>query len=332
MNFDEKLMNRYFARLCDENEDRKVKEWFASTEGQAYLSADMEEQIKKWDGEKEGVVDHEIPTEVMFDRVVKEIRRGERKKWYVWAAVMILPLIVTASLVSLLFSSSEKKVVAYREVVVAKGEQLQVLMQDGTRVWLNADSRLVYPDNFNNKERVVKLDGEAYFEVAKNSKRPFRVELEAMNIQVTGTSFNVKAYPEDSLIQTCLSEGAIQLQNKIIAEGGSLAMKPGEIAFFSKHNGTCRIDTTDDTGSFSAWKGDHLVFKKTPLKEVLKVLERKFDQDFEVKDPALYAYSYTISFHHENLKDILKGLERITPIRVVFYEDKYNVYGRDIKN
>ena len=85
--------------------------------------------------------------------------------------------------------------VSYREVTVAKGEQLQVLMQDGTRIWLNADSRLVYPDNFNGRERVVRLEGEAYFEVAKNSEKPFRVELEAMDILVTAQKPGQISFP-----------------------------------------------------------------------------------------------------------------------------------------
>ncbi len=283
MDLDEKLIRRYFARLCDEKEERKVRRWFASAEGQAYLSADMEKNMARWENEKEGMVDHEIPTDRMFERIEREIRRKEYRMWLCRAAAVVLPLIFTASLAFLLFRSPEKEAVAYREVAVAKGEQLQVLMQDGTRVWLNADSRLVYPDNFNDRERVVKLEGEAYFEVAKNREKPFRVELGAMDILVTGTSFNIKAYPEDSLIQTCLAEGAISLHNNVSAQGNGVAMKPGEVALFSKHSGVCRVDETDDAGSYSAWKGNRLIFKKTPLREVLKVLERKFDRVLKLK-------------------------------------------------
>lgn len=332
MNVDEKLVRRYFARLCDETEERKVRQWFASVEGQAYLSADMDKKVVLWGDEKEGMADHEIPTDLMFERIQKKIRRKELRLWLYRAAVVVLPLIFTASLAFMLFRTQEKETVAYREVVVAKGEQLQVLMQDGTRVWLNADSRLVYPDNFNEKERVVKLEGEAYFEVAKNREKPFRVELEAVDILVTGTSFDIKAYPEDSLIQTCLAEGAIQLHNKVLAQENRVSMKPGEVAWLSKYSGVCRVDTTDDAGSFSAWKGNRLVFKKTPLREVLKVLERKFDRVFEVEDPALYRYTYTITFHHESLREILEDMQRITPVYFRQADDRYIVCNRNRKN
>lgn len=332
MNLDEKLIRRYFARLCDETEEREVRRWFASAEGQAYLSADMEKKMAMWEEEKDGIVDHEIPTDTMFERIEKKIRRKEYRMWLYRAAAVVLPLIFTASLALLLFRSPEKETVSYREVAVAKGEQLQVLMQDGTRVWLNADSRLVYPDNFNGKERVVKLEGEAYFEVAKNREKPFRVELGAMDILVTGTSFNIKAYPEDSLIQTCLAEGAVQLHNNVSAQGNRVAMKPGEVALFSKHSGECRVDMTDDAGSYSAWKGNRLIFKKTPLQEVLKVLERKFDRVFEIENQALCRYTYTITFHRESLREILEDMQRITPVLFHWAEDRYIVCSRDRKN
>ena len=332
MNVDERLIHRYFTRICDETEERKVRQWFASTEGQAYLLADMDKRMVLWEDEKEGMVDHEIPTSVMFERIEKSIQRKRYRMWLYRVAVVVLPLIFMASLALLLFRVPEKETVFYREVVVAKGEQLQVLMQDGTRIWLNADSRLVYPDNFNGMERVVKLEGEAYFEVAKNREKPFRVELEAVDILVTGTSFDIKAYPEDSLIQTCLAEGAIQLHNKVLAQENRLSMKPGEVAWLSKYSGACRVDTTDDAGSFSAWKGDRLVFKKTPLREVLKVLERKFDRIFEVENPALYRYTYTITFHHESLREILEGMQRITPVYFRQADDRYIVCSRNRKN
>lgn len=332
MSLDEKLIRRYFARLCDKEEENEVRGWFASAEGQAYLSADMDEKIRDWGEEKEGLADHEIPTDAMYEKIVRKIRREESRKWGYRAAAVVLPLLFTASLALLLFGRPEKKAVSYREILVAKGEQLQVLMPDGSRIWLNADSRLVYPDNFNEKERTVKLEGEAYFEVAKEPDKPFRVELETLDIVVTGTSFNVTAYPEDSLIQTCLAEGAIRLCNRIIPDKEDLSMHPGEVASFSKNSGQCRVDTTDDAVSYSAWKGDRLIFKKTPLREVLKVLERKFDRIFEVEDPALYRYTYTITFNHVSLREILEDMQRITPVRFRSYEENYIVCGKYKKN
>lgn len=331
MNVDEKLIRRYFARLCDETEEGEVRQWFASVEGQAYLSADMDKKMALWRDEKEGMADHQIPTVLMLERIQKQIGRKERRMWLYRAAVVLLPLVFTVSLALLLFRTQGEKTVSYREVAAAKGEQFQVLMPDGTRIWLNADSRLVYPDNFNQKERVVKLEGEAYFEVAKNREKPFRVELEAMDILVTGTSFDIKAYPEDSLIQTCLAEGAIQLHNKVAAQGNWMEMKPGEVAWLSKYSGTCRVDTTGDAGSFSAWKGDRLIFRKTPLREVVKALERKFDRVFEVENPELYRYTYTITFHRESLEEILEGMQRITPVCFRVENGRYIVCSRNGK-
>lgn len=95
----------------------------------------------------------------------------------------------------------------YKEVCSLKGERLVVLLEDGTRVWLNADSKLVYPEQFAKDKREVSLVGEAYFEVKKDISKPFMVQADEMNIRVTGTSFNVSGYPTDSVVMTTLDEG-----------------------------------------------------------------------------------------------------------------------------
>lgn len=328
MNFNQDLIKRYFTHTCTPEEVERVKRWFATTEGQEYLAWWMNKDIEEWSRTEKLDLDHEVPTGVIFERIERTIHRRFYQQWLFRAAAVVIPLVLTFSLGWLLFKPvGESLPHLVHEVKVQRGEKLQVLLQDGTRIWINADSRLSYPDNFNQKERWVRLEGEGYFEVAPDKQKPFRVELAGMDVQVTGTAFNVKAYPEDSVIYTSLCEGSVYLENKIV-QSQSVAMLPGQIATFSSNSGVCKVENTEDIRSYSDWKNDYLIFRKTPLREVIKILERRFNHNIQVADVHLYKYTYTITFHEESFEKILRDMERITPIKVRQIDGVYRIYAK----
>jgi len=328
MNFNQDLIKRYFTHTCTPEEVKRVKRWFATAEGQEYLSLQMNKDIEEWGRIEKLDLDHEVPTGVIFEKIERTMRRHSYRQWFFRAAAIVIPLVLTFSLGWLLFKPMQESFpLLVHEVKVQRGEKLQVLLQDGTRIWVNADSRLSYPDNFNQKERWVRLEGEGYFEVASNKQKPFRVELSGMEVQVTGTAFNIKAYPEDSVIYTSLCEGSIYLENKIV-RSQSVAMLPGQMATFSSNSGFCKVENAEDIRSYSDWKNDYLIFRKTPLREVIKILERRFNCDIQVEDACLYKYTYTITFHEESFEKILRDMERITPITVRQIDGVYKLYAR----
>lgn len=163
------------------------------------------------------------------------------------------------------------------ELSTPKGGTYQVMLPDGTQVWLNAASTLKYPPHFSGAERVVELIGEAYFSVAKDTKRSFKVVSARQEIQVLGTEFNVSAYPDDPESKTTLVEGKVRLS----LDNNSIELVPGEQGIVNSENLT---KTNVDTEPYTAWKAGYFYFKKTPLEEILRQAARWYDVEVVYQD------------------------------------------------
>ena len=187
---------------------------------------------------------------------------------------------------------------------------------DGTKVWLNSDSELRFPVTFVGDRRNVEIEGEAYFEVAKDEGKPFHVLAKGADIKVLGTTFDVKAYPEEEAIFVALETGSIELKSRSFK---SYQLRPGEKAVYNKASGRCEVLRSHDVKMYSAWRRNVLVFKSAPLSDVMKTLARTYDISFDVKDSAALRYTYTITTDSVNLTTVLKELEKITP---VLFEEK----------
>lgn len=160
----------------------------------------------------------------------------------------------------------------FNTISVPRGGQYQLILPDGSRVFLNAASRLKYPARFGISERRVELQGEAYFEIAKNPNRPFIVEVEPkQEIEVLGTHFNVTAYPEESAVKTTLFEGSVKLSS---AKKG-LVLKPGEMGIFEGNGGI--LLKKADLEAEAAWKNGLFVFNDRNLREVMLTVARWYD-------------------------------------------------------
>lgn len=209
---DSKIIDRVLSKSATPEEARKVAAWFATDEGQEYFSQRYDREsyllnekiINEW-------LDTEIPAEQMKSRFLTQIKFRIRTFRFQVAAAAIIPLILLGG--SLLFIMGRTGVLSgnkLAEVRVPNGEQLQLILQDGTSVKLNSGSTLKYPKTFSLFNRKVKLIGEGYFKVAKESRRPFIVDLDVIKVKVTGTEFNVKAYQEEN-IAVALDEGSVNI-------------------------------------------------------------------------------------------------------------------------
>lgn len=151
-----------------------------------------------------------------------------------------------------------------------RGGTYQLTLPDGSKVWLNATSTIRYPVRFGDRERIVELEGEAYFEVAKEVKRPFKVLSQDQEIRVLGTEFNVSAYGEDEEIKTTLVDGTVE----VIARQEAVILKPGQQATYNKQGVAVQ---SVDTAPYTAWKDGHFHFRRTPLAEIMKQISRWYD-------------------------------------------------------
>ncbi|MCQ6961186.1 FecR family protein [Mucilaginibacter aquariorum] len=168
-------------------------------------------------------------------------------------------------------ANGDKGVALNNILTTPRGGQYQLVLSDGTKVWLNAASSLKFPAIFTGKERNVELVGEAYFEVAKNKNMPFRVSTGKLNIEVLGTHFNVSAYQDDDAIKTTLLEGSV----KLTTANNKALLKPGEQATLGQqqHINIQSINTDDAV----AWKNGYFVFNNENIQCIMKKISRWYD-------------------------------------------------------
>lgn len=320
----DKQIEEVLAGIATPEDARLVAEWFTTEEGSDYLEVAMTRDSELIKNEVADLyVNHDIPSRQMLEQIQKNIRMKKLKRiCFRVAAVLIPVLFIIGFYIQLnskvdLFGTSE-----YEEVIVDKGERIQIMFQDGTRVYINSDSKLKYPKKFALNTREVFLEGEAYFVVAKNKNRPFIVNLNGPAIQVVGTSFNVQDYPENKDIVVCLDEGNINLT---LPTEKKYPVRPGERLIYNKESNECTISRMDDMRRLSMWKQNVIVFKDTPLLEVIKVLNRWYDVDFKIEDERALTYLYTLTSDNTLLEKVLMDLEKIAPVKFDYNEDKKEV-------
>ena len=168
-------------------------------------------------------------------------------------------------------SSTESKTIGFNTIATARGQQYQVILPDGTKVWLDAASSIKFPTMFTNSERRVELSGEAYFEVAKNKAMPFRVDVNHTEIEVLGTHFNIMGYPEEGSTNTTLLEGSV----KVIKDNTFKVITPGQQARVNKG-----IDIADvNTAKAVAWKNGNFSFDDEDIHTLMNQIARWYDVD-----------------------------------------------------
>jgi hypothetical protein len=173
------------------------------------------------------------------------------------------------------------------QLIIPYGKTSDILLPDGSKVQLNAGSRLVYPEVFKDKAREVLLVGEAFFDVVHDAEHPFVVQTTGIRVQVLGTRFNVSAYPADKTIETVLTEGKVRLEKNnagIFSE--SIELKPNELASFNKSTRETLVSEVDPE-NYILWKNGLFKFESTDLSRVVKKLERYYNIHFHYKDPVL---------------------------------------------
>jgi len=192
--------------------------------------------------------------------------------------------------------------VLYNTISTPRGGQYELMLSDGSKVWLNAASSLRFSASFVGKERKVELLGEAYFEVAKNAAMPFKVKVHGMEVEVLGTHFNINSYDNESMIRTTLLEGSV----KINKNNSSSLLKPGQQAQMNKA-GEIKIINNVDVEEAIAWKEGKFQFDKADIHDIMRQLARWYDVDVEYKGTVSSHFGGTIS-RDVNLSQVLNML------------------------
>ncbi len=331
------LLKKYCKNACTDEELNSVLDWFNTSagtpEGKALLYKIWDEltyddiEAKVDFGNLLNRIHHEVnlaESKTLLQKADQELVNYKRKENYIRiltrvAAVLMFPVLGFGLYMTSRYQSVKEGYVSvnkvYNEVFSSVDAITKVTLPDGSNVWLNHSSSLKYPAMFQGNSRTVELIGEGYFEVVQNTEKPFIVTTGAIEIKALGTIFNVMAYPEEDRIETSLIKGSIELQR----EGPSgkpiplVKMRPTDLAIFQKSNNVFTVHTIDDDRYFS-WKEGKLIFNKEPIEEVVKKLSRWFNVDIQILDPKLLELTYTGTFVHETLPQVMELMALVSPI------------------
>jgi len=259
-----------------------------------------------------------------FTKVQSQISEGYKKIQLITiltrvAAVLFIPLLIASSW--LLYNKERNPdhctTFVTQEITCPPGMRSQVILPDGSKVWLNSESTIKFRIPFAEDIRKVDLIGEAFFDVTKNPNQPFIVKSANVGVKVYGTRFNYKAYQEDKNIEVILEEGSVGLT--VSEEGMSKKSRliPGDRAVIAKESDAVDIKN-EKIEKYIAWHTGKLVFENTPMSEVSKMLVRWYGVEVIVKNPEIMDYSFTTTFDNESLFEVIELMELSSPIRIKY--------------
>ena len=213
----------------------------------------------------------------------------------------------------------------FNQMIVPYGKRSYLLLSDGTQVWINSGSRLVYAPQFTGDTREVFLEGEAYFEVAKDASKPFYVRTDAFTINVLGTKFNVKAYKDDMEYTTVLVEGKVSMRVQDQFFSKDVILAPNQKLTLMKGQDDFQRSNVDETGFYTNWIYGYLEFKNAHLSDVLKSIQRYYNIDIELNT----GNQSSIVSGKLDLKSepdrIMNGLGLLSHTKIIKTDNKYVV-------
>lgn len=250
-----------------------------------------------------------------FKAFASQIKRnGQRKLFLNFAKYTAVGLILVASTIWItLYLSDALTKPTMNTLHVPAGQRAQITLQDGTEVWLNAQSTLVYPSQFSKKNRTVEITGEAFFDVAQEKKRPFIVSTQHIDMKVLGTQFNVYSYSDADYIQTDLIEGSVKIYQTDEEKNG-IVLKPNEQVIIRGNNMT--VSTTHNPEHL-LWRNGIYAFNNERLIVILEKLQLYYDVKIVVEDPEIFNIRYTGKFRQrDGIDEILRILQKIQSFKI----------------
>mgnify|MGYP003192587907 CR=1 FL=1 len=307
----EDIIIRYLENRCSEEDFVLINEWMKESDENAGELFRMEEiyQLGKFPFEEENLV---VRAE---RRLGRRLKRENQKKQEVfklrsvlrYAAAIVGVMVLAAGLAYWFRNKAEELVVAS----AAHGQVREMLLPDGTKVWLNQSSVLKYPRAFEGKERHVYLDGEAYFEVARNHEKPFMVKSPAMDVRVLGTSFNIKCRPDNSFAETTLIEGEVEVKDK--SDKGRITLLPGQKAVLNRVTGRMQVKQVDPKMEI-VWHNDLIPFEKSSIFQIAAALERFYGVKIILSPDVDSTNTYSgVLKKKDNIESVLNSLRNSIP-------------------
>ncbi len=319
------LLHKFYKGSITDQELKELFFWLNSEQG----SQEYEKlSNKKWlFGEFKTFED--IDSNTLFSRIetkMKEKHHLGRKHYLIRirnaAAIFILGLMLPV-VYYFAMNPKETRQVVYLKESISNEKVRKMILPDSTAVWLMSGSTISYPSDFTgNKTRNVRISGEAFFDVAKDSMHPFILNIGEIGLKVVGTSFNVMNYGDENQIQVVLKSGKVDLyKGKYKPENQFVHLNPGQLVAYKKDNPKFMISNVD-VAKYTSWTEGILLFHDDPLADVLKKIGRWYNIDIEINDPAVSNFPFTATIKNENLDQLIDLLQYSTPFKYSIFKTK----------
>lgn len=308
------IIIRYLDGSASLEEKRQLLQWLKESEKNRSDFTDTKDLWLSCNASADNELEVDIALDGLKMRIMNEHERIGKKtrrsfiRWYQAAAVL---LVLFGLYFWLSIEQTEPKLMVQNQLITAKGSKGKFTLPDGTVVWLNSESRLVYPDQFADGKRTVNLVGGAYFEVVKDEKKPFIVKAGDVDVEVLGTSFNISSYPFKDNIETALLSGSVKISGPSVCR--EIYLKPNEVFEYKKDLHAVSVKPAN-ASLYADWIKDRLVFDNRPLSDILISMEGWYNMD--IVCPEKFAESTYMSFtiRQEDIDEILRAMSFIIPI------------------
>lgn len=325
----EQLLPGYFNGILTEADKATVESWKDLSQQNQEIFIQSEKvwkllhlliEMKRYDPQK------------ALQQVNRKINKKINLKWWnLWqkvAAILVLPLLLTAVWLSLSKTKTDiiVELPTWHTFSTPPGVKSMFYLPDSTAVWLNSSSSISFPSFFKGNFREVEISGEVFFDVTKKEETPFVVNMGKLHARVLGTRFNVINYDLEDRTEIILQSGKIEICTGTSEHPRSISViDPGELVVFNKITNSINIKSVDPE-KYIAWIDGKLIFKDDPMDEVIRKLNRWFNVEIEVAHPSILEYIYTATFQNESIDQILELLTISAPIRysVVQHEKREN--------
>lgn len=318
------LIIRFINNECSDEELVTVRNWLDESEENVIELFETERAAHHAASLREDDVQRKRLEKKFHDRVAiveRDRKRRRRHRFALWTtgAAASVAIVLIAGFLFMHVPQVKMKHIAATE------ESVSLLLSDSTRVYLNKNSSLTYPEVFAEDSREVELRGEGYFEVAHDSKRPFRVSGEYLKVEVLGTRFNFESKDENSN-SVSLLEGSVAVFTP--GEGSGVVIEPGQKALYSVDTGRLTVQNTNAAVDAS-WHDRIIPFHNASIKEIIEILRQLYDRNIELDSNVDLQKTYSgVTVYCEDLDSTLARLANTIPIRFVTKDDRTVIYSR----
>jgi len=320
----EELIRKYLTHELTGEEERRLKTWLSEDKANRKV---FENIVAGWQLTGDDIRQSKAR---IYGRLSAKYRSEKKPRRFIpyFSKVAAVFVFAVAAALMIFYIRDEKNQTAAPVAMIEKqtlpGQKLTIKLPDGSVAILNSASRIVSPESFQNAERKVRLEGEAFFEVAEDASRPFIIVTDNLNVRVLGTSFNVRSFSDEDNVSVAVLSGKVMVsessdsmanQRQILLPNEMLEYSVKEKSFSEKK----RVDSSVVFG----WKDQNLVFKDENIDRILVALSRWYGVEFDVQAPLDYTRKFTGNFKNPTLKEVMESIS-------YSYQFEYNINDRNI--